>query len=207
MYKHCYITTLHYLCVMIRCMARPVSHDETLRDHLLEVTAEMVDHRGQQHISLRDIAKTARTSTSAIYTLFGGKAQLLVAVIEHGFSSFGASQAATETEGLRALGHAYRDWAKANPALYRLMFGGAITVADDCAPDAATTKTAMGPLIRALATRVPDDQVMDAAMTVWAQVHGSVSLELARVAPEVSDWDAIYSAVLDAVERSFPRRT
>ncbi|MFF3028839.1 TetR/AcrR family transcriptional regulator [Microbacterium sp. NPDC057944] len=186
-------------------MARPVSYDDALRDRLLDVTAEMVDAKGPERISLRDIAQSAGTSTSAVYSLFGGKAQLLVAVIEHGFASFGAAQAATEPEGLRALGYAYRGWAKANPALYRLMFGGAITTVEDCAPDAATTSTAMAPLVRALAARVPEGQVMAAAVTVWAQVHGAVSLELAGVAPEVPDWDAVYDAVVDAVERSFPR--
>ena len=187
-------------------MARPVSYDETLRDRLLDVTADMVDRKGPERISLRDIAQAAGTSTSAVYALFGGKAQLLVAVIEHGFSSFGAAQAATEAEGLRSLGHAYRAWAKTNPALYRLMFGGSVTAVEDCAPDAATTSDAMAPLVRALAARVPEGQVMTAAVTVWAQVHGAVSLELAGVAPEVPDWDAVYEEVVDAVERAFPRR-
>ncbi len=187
-------------------MARPVSHDEALRGRLLDVTAEMVDQKGPERISLRDIAQAAGTSTSAVYSLFGGKAQLLVAVIEHGFASFGRSQAQVEAEGLRALGHAYRDWARANAPLYRLMFGGAIATADDCAPDAATTSDAMQPLVRALAARVPEEAVMPAALVVWAQVHGAVSLELAGVAPEVPDWDAVYEAVVDAVERAFPRR-
>lgn len=187
-------------------MARPAIYDDALRDRLLDVTAEAVDANGAERVSLRDIAQQAGTSTSAIYTLFGGKPQLLVAVIEHGFASFGAAQSATEGEGLRALGLAYRSWARANPALYRLMFGGSITSTADCAPDAEITSSAMAPLVRALARRVPADEVMAAAMTVWAQVHGAVALELAAVAPEVSDWDAVYGVALDAVERAFPPR-
>jgi AcrR family transcriptional regulator len=185
-------------------MARPLAHTAELRDRLLDVTADMVDAKGPERISLRDIAQAADTSTSAVYALFGGKAQLLVAVIDHGFTSFGAAQAKNAPAGLRGLGRAYRAWAKANPALYRLMFGGAVTVAEDCAPDADATASAMAPLIAALATRVPERQVMASTMTVWAQVHGAVSLELADVAPEVDDWDAVYEVVLDAVERAFP---
>ncbi|WP_243842020.1 TetR/AcrR family transcriptional regulator [Microbacterium hydrocarbonoxydans] len=187
-------------------MARPATYDEALRDRLLDITAETVDREGPERISLRDIAQRAGTSTSAIYALFGGKAELLVAVIEHGFTSFGTAQASTEGAGLRALGLAYRDWAKANPALYRLMFGGAITDAAGCAPDAEVMSSAMAPLVRTLAARVPEDEVMTAAVTVWAQVHGSVALELAAVAPEVTDWDVVYAAALDAVERAFPPR-
>ena len=185
-------------------MARPVSYDEALRDRLLQVAAEMVDEKGADRIGLRDIAQAAGTSTSAVYSLFGGKAKLLVAVIEHGFDSFGAAQAKTESQGLRALGRTYRDWAKSNPALYRLMFGGALTSIDQCEPDAAVTSDAMLPLVRALAARVPEEQVMTAAMTVWAQVHGAVSLELASVAHGVPDWDALYEAMLDAMDRAFP---
>ena len=185
-------------------MARPVSHDDALRSRLLDVTADMVDRRGPERISLRDIAQDAGTSTSAVYSLFGGKAALLVAVIEHGFASFGRAQQDVEDRGLRALGTAYREWATANPALYRLMFGGAITAVSDGATDAATTSAAMQPLVRALGSRVPAEAVMAAAVTVWAQVHGAVSLELAGVVPEVGDWDAVYEVVLDAVEHAFP---
>lgn len=84
------------------------------------------------------------------------------------------------------------------------MFGGAIIASEDCIPDAATTSQAMTPLVRALAARVPADQVMASAMTVWAQVHGAVSLELAGVAPDVDDWDAVFDTVVAAVVRAFP---
>lgn len=185
-------------------MARPPLYDDALRDRLLDAAARAVDAKGPERISLRDVAQDAGTSTSAVYALFGGKAELLVAVIEHGFSSFGASQAEVPQGDLRALGLAYREWAIGNAALYRLMFGGAIIAVDDCTADAATTSAAMAPLVATLATRVPEAEVMAAALTVWAQVHGAVSLELAGVAPEVVDWDSVYVRVVDAVERAFP---
>lgn len=80
-------------------MARPPLYDDALRDRLLAATAEMVDDKGPERISLRDIAQNAGTSTSAVYALFGGKAELLVSVIEHGFASFGEAQATAESEG------------------------------------------------------------------------------------------------------------
>lgn len=185
-------------------MARPPLYDDALRDRLLSAAATTVDERGPERVSLREIAQAAGTSTSAVYALFGGKNEMLVAVIEKGFSSFGASQAAVEADGLRALGLAYRAWATANPALYRLMFGGAITTLVDCRPDDEKTGAAMAPLVRTLAGRVDPDRVMSAALTVWAQVHGAVSLELAAVAPVSVDWDTVYDEVVTAVERAFP---
>ncbi|MDR6868963.1 AcrR family transcriptional regulator [Microbacterium resistens] len=203
-------------------MARPTIYDETLRDRLLDAAAEIVDRDGPERVSLRDVAASAETSTSAVYALFGGKAELLAAVIAHGFASFGASQRAAEGAGLRPLGLAYRDWALAHPALYRLMFGGALShpmpdgrsessSGKDC-DEPSSAEDALLPLTRALTgTGTGEDspavrpEARGDAVAVWAQVHGAVSLELARVAAPETDWTAVYERVLDAVEASFRR--
>lgn len=189
-------------------MARPPLYDDALRDRLLDAAAEIIDHKGPERLSLRDAAQAAGTSTSAVYALFGGKAQLLTAVIEHGFASFGRAQADAEAAGLRALGVAYRVWALENPALYRLMFGGALLALADCTPDPETTQESMMPLVRALmAAGILDPfEAQRAALAVWAQVHGTVSLEFAGVAGSEVEWDAVYDVVLDSIERGFPAR-
>ncbi|NNC12568.1 TetR/AcrR family transcriptional regulator [Planctomonas sp. JC2975] len=176
-------------------MSRPPSYDDALRSRLLAATAERVATQGPDRVSLREVAGDAGTSTSAVYSLFGGKQELLTAVIVDGFASFTAAQLAAEPQGLRALGLAYRSWAKENPALYRLMFGGALA-----GYEGHGSNDALGPLIRTLAARGALDP-LGAALTVWAHVHGAVSLEFACVAPAEIDQDAVYVDVLDAVER------
>lgn len=189
-------------------MARPVLHDESLRERLLDVTADLVDNIGPARVTLRDVAAGAGTSTSAVYSLFGGKSQLLTAVVDSGFHSFGDSQRAAANGGLRALGLAYRDWALGHPALYRLMFGGALAAYADCAPTPAVASESMAPLIETVAAAqaagtVRTVPVETVATAVWGQVHGLVSLELARIgAPDV-DWDTFYSEALDAVARGW----
>lgn len=180
-------------------MARPLSHDTALRDRLLTVTAQLVDAEGPQGVSLREVASAADTSTTAVYSLFGGKAELLSAVIDHGFASFGASQASAESEGLRALGIAYRDWALRNPALYRLMFG-ANSIAD-CTPDPKAAENTLMPLARAVAggRDAHSPEVLFDAVRIWAQVHGAVSLELTGMTPPELDWTTIYTAILDQI--------
>ncbi len=186
-------------------MARPPVYDEALRVRLLDAAAEIIDRKGPARLSLRDAAQAAGTSTSAVYALFGGKAELVTAVIEHGFTSFGRAQAMAEPEGLRALGVAYRSWALQNPALYRLMFGGAMLTVADCSPDPATTQESMMPLVRALAKGglATEADSPRAALAIWAQVHGAVSLEFAGVAGADAPWDAVYDSVLDTIERGF----
>ena len=188
-------------------MARPPLYDDALRRRLLDVTVEIVDRDGPARVSLRDVAQRAETSTSAVYSLFGGKGELLTAVIEEGFASFSRAQSDAEPEGLRALGIAYRRWALANPALYRLMFGGAQLVHDMHSSGTAMAPSALLPLARTLAaTASIDHEGLRNAITVWAQVHGAVSLELAGVVPVQIDADAVYETVLDTIERAFPPR-
>ena len=189
-------------------MARPVIHNESLREALLAVTAELVDRDGPARVTLRDVASTARTSTSAVYSLFGGKSQLLTAVVDDGFRSFRESQLAAAPGGLQGLGLAYRTWALGHPALYRLMFGGALAGYVDCQPSPEAAAGAMDPLMQAVASAQQAGILVAApvetvAVAIWGQVHGLVSLELARVGPPDADWAAAYNSALGALARGW----
>jgi AcrR family transcriptional regulator len=189
-------------------MARPVVHNDSLRQDLLAVTADLVDRDGPARVTLRDVAAAARTSTTAVYSLFGGKSQLLTAVVDDGFRSFRDSQVEAAPGGLRALGAAYRTWALEHRALYRLMFGGALAAYVDCQPSPDAAADAMEPLMEAVASAQSAGTVLQApveivAVAIWGQVHGLASLELAQVGPPDADWAAAYSAALDAVARGW----
>ncbi|MEV8148784.1 TetR-like C-terminal domain-containing protein [Arthrobacter sp. NPDC080073] len=189
-------------------MARPIVHDQLVRERLLRATAELVDRDGPARVTLRDVAAAAQTSTTAIYSLFGGKAQLLTAAVDDGFRSFGESQRLAESDGLRGLGLAYRSWAMEHPALYRLMFGGALSTYVDCSPTPAVASEAMRPLMEGVTSAQKAGTFRDAeattiAMSIWGQVHGLVSLELANMDDPGTDWEGIYAASLDAVARGW----
>jgi AcrR family transcriptional regulator len=189
-------------------MARPVVHTDSLRQELLAVTADLVDRDGPARVTLRDVAAAARTSTTAVYSLFGGKSQLLTAVVNDGFRSFHDSQVAAAPGGLQGLGAAYRVWALEHRALYRLMFGGALAAYVDCQPSPEVAADAMEPLMDAVASAQSAGTLLQApvemvAVAIWGQVHGLVSLELALVGPPDADWGAAYSAALDAVARGW----
>ncbi|MDQ1593847.1 MAG: hypothetical protein QOH40_403, partial [Arthrobacter pascens] len=133
-------------------MARPVVHNDSLREQLLGATADLAEREGPARVTLRDVASAAQTSTSAVYSLFGGKSQLLTAVVDDGFRSFRDSQVAAAPGGLHALGAAYRAWALEHRALYRLMFGGALAAYADCRPSPDAAADAMTPLIETVAS-------------------------------------------------------
>ncbi|MGX9902034.1 TetR-like C-terminal domain-containing protein [Arthrobacter sp. SA17] len=183
-------------------------HTDSLRQDLLAVTADLVDREGPARVTLRDVAAAARTSTTAVYSLFGGKSQLLTAVVDDGFRSFRDSQLAASPGGLQGLGVAYRDWALQHTSLYRLMFGGALAGYVDCQPSPEVAADAMEPLLDAVASAQAAGNLLEAptevvAVAIWGQVHGLVSLELAQVGPPDADWAAAYGAALDAVARGW----
>ncbi len=116
-------------------MARPKTYDDRLRGTLIDTAAELIAAHGAEALSLRPLAERCGTSTNAVYTLFGSKAGLVMAVITEAAASFAAAQrsvAATDDPlaDLVGLGRAYRAWAKAQPALYAVMFGDRVPLSD-----------------------------------------------------------------------------
>lgn len=199
-------------------MSRPRLHDDALRTRLLEVTSEVVSTAGPGAVTVRDVARRAGTSASAVYALFGSKDALLAGVVEEGFHRFGKRLAAVpRTDSPRAdlleLGMAYRRSALAEPHFYTAMFtrGGAPgterstfavlrdavrRVLDESPPRDAGG--APGPA-RSAPTGDRDDAPTRVAIGLWAQVHGLVSLELASLLPgEPAAHAARYESLLRA---------
>ena len=88
------------------------------------------------------------------------------------------------------------------------MFGGALAGYVDCSPTPAVASEAMLPLVEAVTAAQTAGTVRDAdattiSMSIWGQVHGLVSLELAKMDEPGTDWDGIYAAALDAVARGW----
>jgi AcrR family transcriptional regulator len=167
-------------------VARPKTYDDRLRQTLLATAAEVIAARGADELALRPLAERAGTSTNAVYSLFGSKAGLVAAVVAEAAASFTAAQrdvpATDDPLGdLAGLGRAYRDWALAHPALYAVMFGDRVRVDEALG---ASYDGSMEPLLAAVARAMDagllrrGDQLL-VATSIWAGIHGLVSLEIA----------------------------
>lgn len=107
---------------------------EARRRQIIEVAAAMIVAEGAHGLSLRQLAREVGGSTQLIYTLFGGKPGLADALYGEGFCRLGeamiaaaeASAPAGDPERIVAMGRAYRDFARSQPALFSVMFGRAI---------------------------------------------------------------------------------
>ncbi|GAA0637549.1 TetR/AcrR family transcriptional regulator [Kutzneria viridogrisea] len=196
-------------------MARPKTHDDALRTRLLDRAGELISGEGPDALSLRRLAADAGTSTTAVYSLFGGKAALIREVYVEAFRRFNARLAQVRPgpdaeADLVRLGLLYRESALADRHLYAIMFTAVIPGFE---PDAQAREQAEGtfaPLLAAVRRAVDEGVLVDEpaegiAIACWALVHGMVSLELRADLPGEVDAAATYERAIRAGLRGWRR--
>jgi AcrR family transcriptional regulator len=194
-------------------MARPRVHDDALRDRLVASAAEVVAGKGVDGVSLRALAEECGTSTSAVYSIFGSKHALVDAVVAEADNSFSESPrralarpASGPVHSLALLGLAYRRWALDHPALYAVMFdrNGAIATADLLAAESIAPLRTVVQECFDTGIFAPGPSVGDVVLSIWASVHGFVSLEIGQLRfPSKRAADRSYRAHLGAIAQSW----
>jgi AcrR family transcriptional regulator len=169
---------------------RPKVHDDALRARLRDRAGQLLSSDGVAGLSLRKLASDVGTSTTAVYSLFGGKPGLVKTLVDEAFRRLGARLAAVPDSGdpatgLVALGLAYRDAALDDPHLYDAMFGSAEL--DD--ESRGLRDAAFEPLVKAVERAMRADvlrgdaNAATVALGLWAALHGLVSLQLRDAVP------------------------
>ncbi|MFC4947107.1 TetR/AcrR family transcriptional regulator [Pseudonocardia sp. GCM10023141] len=190
-------------------MPRPKIHDEKLRVRLLRRAGAIVSADGLDRLSLRTLATDCETSTTAVYSLFGGKTGLLTELFDEAFRRLGRHLAqvrpgADALDDLVRMGQAYRDSALDDPHLFAMMFTGRTRLPAE-AEGRTVAGTALGPLREAVERAVdekvlrPDTDAATASLVLWTTVHGWASLQLRGFLPPGADglFDVAVRAVLD----------
>ncbi|MEU1372192.1 TetR/AcrR family transcriptional regulator [Streptomyces triculaminicus] len=166
-------------------MGRPRTNDETVKERLVACATEMLATRPRESLTVRALATAAGTSTTAVYSLFGGKDGLIgevrnraVAGLFHDVSAVPTSE--DPLADLYALAAAYRRWGRDHSHLYTVLFGG-VQAFDPSG--AVGTSDPIQPLLaaidRALAEPVLAGEATLIALSLWVTLHGLVTLELA----------------------------
>lgn len=191
-------------------MATVTSQPErTVREDLLAAALGLLDEHGPDALQTRRVASTARTSTMAVYTHFGGMPQLIAAIAEEGLRQFDVALTIPATDDpvadLLATGIAYRNFAIERPHLYRLMFGSTSAHGINApAHNMLTLDTAQidvevpsfAHLVRGVHRSITagrltvdhgDTAVVAAAAQFWTVMHGFMMLELAGFFGDVND--------------------
>jgi len=112
---------------MLVNMGRPRTHDAETGSALLAAAEQVAASEGPESLSVRRVAEEAGTTTRAVYTLFGSKDGMLVALASNGFDLLGSAVAALPVtadpvDDLVAAGLVFRRFVLDHPVLFRVGF-------------------------------------------------------------------------------------
>lgn len=182
-------------------------HHGDLRAALVAEGLKLIGSGPADALSLREIARNAGVSATAVYRHFPDKAALLGALCREGHGMMaGAFRQAMAGKGdslsaFVAMGRAYVQFALAHPALFRLMMAqpgaGPVRAPEPCAED--RPEDGMTLLVRALDDLYGPDMPARLRemrrLKSWALVHGLAMLMLDGQVPAEP---ALIDAVVDA---------
>ena len=145
-------------------MVRPIRKKQihNLQGQIKETAWKQIAEFGAPALSLRAIARELKITAPAIYNYFADRDALVTALIVDAYKSFGDSQLeardavpANNVLGrLKAIGIAYRIWARTYPQRYQLIFGTPIPGYEapllEVLPSAARSLSALVSVIEAL---------------------------------------------------------
>jgi AcrR family transcriptional regulator len=168
-------------------LARRDAERTRLREELLTVAERLLQANGYAGFSLRQVAEETGYTPTTIYRYFKDRDDLLAAVLHQWFDKFAHvldvadRSAVTPHDRLLAMSSAYLRFAVEHPAVYRVMFLERMDIGVLPEGDTFENDPAFGVLMRA--TQALHDaggtgsvDVMSAAMTLWAGVHGVAAM-------------------------------
>ncbi|MEW2298636.1 TetR-like C-terminal domain-containing protein [Streptomyces sp. NPDC006655] len=182
-------------------MGRPRTNDEAVKERLVECATEMLATRPRESLTVRAVAAAAEASTTAVYSLFGGKDGLIGAVRDRAVTGLFQDLSAAQTSAdpladLYALAVAYRRWGRGHRHLYTVLFGGVQSF--DPSGEAGARDPIL-PLLaaidRALTAAVLTGDATAIALSIWATLHGLVTLELAGALNATAAEAAFHSSI------------
>lgn len=165
-------------------------HHGNLRAAFLDAALVALQDGGSQDLSLRALAIQIGVSVNAVYRHFASKDALMLELTAIGFDRLRErlEQAAQKRDKssqpvrLRSVGIAYVQFARDEPALFRLMFarGACCTRSGGRLPEASAG--AFGVLMRSMAAVRGDapeaSATLKASVAAWALVHGYAVLAM-----------------------------
>ncbi|MFF8392440.1 TetR/AcrR family transcriptional regulator [Streptomyces sp. NPDC016172] len=189
-------------------MGRPKTNDEAVRERLVVCATEMLATHPRESVTVRAVAAAADTSTTAVYSLFGGKDGLIGAVRDRAvaglFQDVSAVPASADPlADLYALAVAYRRWGRGHSHLYAVLFGG-VQSFDPSGEVGANDpiRPLLAAVDRALTESLLAGEATSIALSIWAAMHGVVTLELSG-ALDAATAEGAYRSTIHATLRGW----
>jgi len=182
------LTLSTYITTMMFVAKKHGYHHGDLRRAFLEEAVRVISRKGVDALTLRSVGERLGVSRTAMYRHFADKSALLAAVAAEGFRMLRLQLLdAWERHGrsgdaFAEMGRAYVRFAVANPAHYRVMFGGRVEAHGD--PDLAREGAgAFQVLVDAIIALQKNgtaraENPLRFAQVIWATVHGVAMLAI-----------------------------
>ena len=184
-------------------------HHGALRDALIAAAEAVIDERGVDGFSLREVARRAGVSPAAPAHHFGDSRGLLTAVAAAAFLRFAnaleaADQGPTRAARIRAQGIAYVRFALAERAKFDLMWRYALIDREDPTLRTASARafTILDRAARGEGAPLsgPHDIAVAPSIAAWSMVHGFARLALdGAFGPEPRATEAAVETLLPRV--------
>jgi AcrR family transcriptional regulator len=187
--------------------ARAAYHHGDLRAQLIAAVRELVETHGPDGFSVAEAARRAGVSSAAPYKHFKDRPAILRGVASEAMDRLrtameagAAAQPAGSMEAVAAVGQAYVDFARAEPGVFRLVFG--LTEGHETAPELQIKgQSCFGVVVQATADclDLPRDhgEVRRRAYMLWSFVHGHSFLTIDRkhkvASTRIDDWAYLMS--------------
>jgi AcrR family transcriptional regulator len=164
-------------------------HHGRLRQALLAAARALISERGPAGFTLAEAAKRVGVTGAAPYRHFADRNALIAELAQQGFEHFNQELGRAWDGGrpdalsaLRRRGVAYLTFARAEPGLYKAMFGDAGALARDNGDGAG--QRAFDDLLRTTIAvlrqfHAPETGARALALQIWATTHGIADLMLA----------------------------
>jgi AcrR family transcriptional regulator len=184
-------------------------HHGNLRNALLRAARELLEERGPSSLTLREIARRVGVTAPSAYHHFPSLDAIAVGLAEQGAAEM-AECLRVPPHGDKSLllrtGAAYVAFARANPALYRLMFGEGFPTASRSGQAVRDLRQRSYETIRAaLATRLPEAELPIAALFLWSVVHGLALLMIDGQVEAEKDPEAVVLQILQLGGKALAR--
>ena len=159
-----------------RTKSRKHYHHGDLRNALLKAAREVLEERGPSFLGLREISRRVGVSAPSAYHHFPSRDALALGLAEQGALEMAQALMVKPGEGndtLLPYGEAYVTFARANPALYRLMFGEGFPAISQYSQAVRDLRQRSFEIMKSsLEKRLPEATVPIAGLFLWALVHG-----------------------------------
>jgi AcrR family transcriptional regulator len=170
---------------------------------------DLLEAGGLDGVTMQAIADRVGVRAPSLYKRFPSRGALIAAVAAAALEDLTRQLAPLSRDpdpgaGLRSLAIAFRQFARANPRTYELLFRN---LPPDARPPAELNAAAAAPILEVAKRLVGADRALEAARLVTAFAHGFVSMELSGAFRLGGDVDAAYAYGVDVLVSALAART